>query len=461
MSKSLLKELIKFRKKEKISMHIPGHKSGRGLGACFKKNAFDIDLTELSGTDNLQNPEGILKDAQENCAKIFGAEETLFLTGGSSLGLRALVLGCVPRGGKLLVDRCCHKSVISAISLGGIEPIFLEPDFDDDLGLYLGVSRGEVERRLSKNPDVCGAIITSPNYYGICSEVSGIAEILHKNNKFLIVDEAHGAHFVFEEELLPPTALALGADACVQSAHKTLPALGQSSYLHIGRNAAIDRERLIRTLRLIQTTSPSYMLMASLDEAAEYMNGAGRRKISALIKEISRLKDKVTEKTKLRFADSDFVKRPQDVTRIVVDFSSLNISGKEAENILAEEFSIYAEMADNRYVVFIPSVATTKNEIKKLGKVLCEISSRVFEDNKIQKNIKLPEVDIRIAPGDAIDKAFEVVDVKEALGRISAGVVSACPPGAAVLVPGQRIDTTAVDFIIKNQVADKIDVVIQ
>ncbi len=461
MSKSLLKELISFRKKEKISMHIPGHKSSRGLSAYFRKNAFSIDLTELSGTDNLQNPDGILKNAQENCAKIFGAEETHFLTGGSSLGLRAMILGCVPRGGKLLVDRCCHKSVISAIAIGGARPVFLEPDFDDDLGLYLGVSAEEVKSKLEDHPDVCGAIITSPNYYGICSEVSAIADLLHKDNKFLIVDEAHGAHFAFDKADLPQTALSLKADLCVQSAHKTLPALGQCSLLHIRENALINKERLIRALRHIQTTSPSYMLMASLDEAAGYMDKEGRKALANLVEEIAEFKAEVIKKTALRFADSRILNRPQDETRIVVDFSPLGISGFKAERILAEEFGIFAEMADSRYVVFIPSVATTKNELKKLCKVLCRIGKRKFESNQVGKTMRLPEVHIRITPCDATDKPFEVVGAGEAAGRISAGVVSACPPGAAVIIPGQYIDETAVDFIIKNKVADKVEVITQ
>lgn len=461
MSKSLLQELISFRKKEKISMHIPGHKSGRGLSAYFRKNAFSIDLTELSGTDNLQNPDGILKLAQENCAKIFGAKETHFLTGGSSLGLRAMILGCVQRGGKLLVDRCCHKSVISAIAIGGARPVFLEPDFDDDLGLYLGVSAEEVKSKLEDHPDVCGAIITSPNYYGICSEVSAIADLLHKNNKFLIVDEAHGAHFAFDKADLPQTALSLGADLCVQSAHKTLPALGQCSLLHIGKNALVNKDRLIRTIRFIQTTSPSYMLMTSLDEAAGYMDKDGRKRIIKLVQEIAKLKIKVAEKTRLKFVDINILDRPQDETRIVVDFSPLGISGIEAERMLAEEFGIFAEMSDNGYVVFIPSVATTKNELKKLTKSLCKIGKRKFEGNVVEKNMRLPEVDIRIAPCDAIDKPFEVVDVKDSLGRISAGIVSACPPGAAVIVPGQYIDKDAIDFINKNKVTDRVEVITQ
>lgn len=458
MSRSILKELKEFKKKDKISMHIPGHKGGRGLSAYFKRSAFEIDMTELCGTDNLQNPSGILKEAQNNCAKIFGAEESLFLTGGSSLGLRAVVLGCVPRGSKLIVDRTCHKSVISAIAIGQVEPVFVYPDFDQKRGIYLGVSAEEISRALAENPDAYGAVITSPTYYGVCSDVSAIAKFLHDKNKFLAVDEAHGAHFVFNKKKLPPSALALGADVCVQSAHKTLTALGQCSFLHIGTGAKIDKARLVRTLRLIQTTSPSYMLMTSLDEASRYMNTVGKIRLDALIKEIDKLKKEVMEKTSLVFADSISLGKPQDMSRIAVDFSPVEISGKDAEGILAQEFGIYAEMADERYVVFIPSAATTKKEIRELCEALCTLGSRRYKEFNRSNNISLPEINLAYPPSEAINMPFEEISVLNAVGRVSASVVSACPPGAAVLVPGQRIDKDSVDYILANGVADRIEV---
>ncbi|MBQ3573376.1 MAG: aminotransferase class I/II-fold pyridoxal phosphate-dependent enzyme [Clostridia bacterium] len=458
MSKSLLKELKKFAKKDKISMHIPGHKGGRGLSAYFKKSAFSIDLTEVEGTDNLQNPNGILKTSQDNCAKIFGAGESFFLTGGSSLGLRASILGCAKRGERLIVDRTCHKSVISAIALGGVEPVFVYPEFDEKSGLYLGVSADAVARIIEENPDVCGAVITSPTYYGVCSDVSGIANVLHKNNKFLIVDEAHGAHFAFGKKNLPISALALGADICVQSAHKTLPALGQCALLHVGAKAKIDRCRLVRTLRAIQTTSPSYLLMASLDEAVRYMNTAGRIKLSGLIKEIGALKAEVIAKTDLVFADTNTLKRPQDAARIVVDFSPIDLSGKYAETLLIEEFGIYPEMSDERYVVLIPSVSNSKRDIRQLRSALCSIGTRRFKERKAGENLALPNIELECFPSAAIEAPFEEVSLEDALGRVSASVVSACPPGAAVLVPGQKIDKEALNFIEKNDIAEKIEV---
>ena len=454
---SLLKDLNKFRKKEKISMHIPGHKSGRGLGAYFIKNAIKLDLTELDGTDNLQNPTGILKSAQDFCAGIFGANKTYFLTGGSSLGLRAAILGCTNPGDKLLVDRTCHRSVLSAITLGGIEPIFISPVFDKEKGLYIGISAEEINCILTDNPDIAGAIITSPTYYGICSDIKNIAHSLHSFGKFLIVDEAHGAHFAFSKKL-PETALSQGADVCIQSAHKTLPALGQCSFLHTGRDFRFTN-RLQRTLKMIQSTSPSYLLMTSLDESARYMNHRGKRKMSVLLREIENLKNEVCEKTVLKFADSSSMNLPCDSSRITVDFSGAEISGRYAEKLLIEQFGIYPEMADGRYVVLIPTVANTVSEIRQLKAALIEIGTRRYNGEKPFTAVPLPEIKSAYKPQEAHSKQSEILPVSSCIGRVSAEVVSACPPGAAVVIPGQIIDESAVSYIIKNNVTDTIDVI--
>lgn len=454
---SLFKDLKRFTKKEKISMHIPGHKGGRGIGASFAKNAFKLDLTEVDGTDNLQNPTGILKSAQDNCAKIFGAAKTYFLTGGSSLGLRASILGCLKRGDKLIVDRLCHKAVISAVTLGGVEPIFITPEFDSQSGLYTGISAERLDCVLAENPDAKGVIITSPNYYGICSDIGAIAKILHRLGKFLIVDEAHGAHFTFCKEL-PETALSQGADICIQSAHKTLTSLGQSSFLHV-RGDIVNRTRLERTLRMIQSTSPSYLLMASLDETARYMNRQGRIKLWSLVYKIRDLKTEVTEKTVLKFADSTSLGRVCDDTRIVVDFSPLEVSGYFAQSFLIDNYGIYPELADDRYVVFIPTVSNTAGEIKRLRDALFDIGGRRFAGQKASNNIPLPNIRLAYPPYMANDMETETVATDKSVGRVSGTVVSACPPGCAVLVAGQYIDQDAAEYIIKNKVADLIEVI--
>lgn len=458
MKKSLLAELIGFRKKEKVSMHIPGHKSGRGLGAYFVRNAFDIDVTEVEGTDDLQNPTGILSDAQKRCAKAFGAYKSYFLTEGSSLGLRAAVIAACGRGGKLLIDRTCHKSVVSGIILGGIEPIFISPDFDKEKGLYVGVSAAAIGHMLEQNPDICGAVITSPTYYGICSDIAEIAAVLHSRGKILIVDEAHGAHFAFSREL-PKSAVSLGADVCIQSAHKTLPALGQCSLLHVSQNSLINTNRLEKILTLLRTTSPSYLLMTSIDESVRVMNKCGGYKILRLIREIERLKTEVSEKTVISFLDSKNLFREQDKTRIVADFSKVEISGKFAEELLINEFGIYPEMSDNRYVVFVPSVSTTKREIRQLCAALISIGGRRFKDSRAEQNTPLPDIKLEYIPCEVTDMMCEGVDIKNCVGRVSAQVISVCPPGAAIVVPGQIISREIVDYIKNNNDIKQIDVI--
>lgn len=458
MKKSLLFELKKFRKKENISMHIPGHKGGRGLGAYFIRNAFDIDVTEVCGTDDLQNPTGILKDAQVRCAKAFGAYKSYFLTEGSSLGLRTAVMASFERGSKILVDRTCHKSVIAGIILGGLKPVFVNPAYDRQKGLYVGVSAADVKLMLKKNPECKGMALTSPTYYGICSDIAEIAAALHAESKLLIVDEAHGAHFNFGREL-PKSALSLGADICVQSAHKTLPALGQCSILHIAKNSLADVERIEKTLSVLRTTSPSYMLMTSLDESVRIMRKSGSYKLARLVRAIESLKAEVCEKTVITFVDSDTLPCETDKTRIVADFSNVEISGKYAEELLINEFGIYPELSDNRYVVFVPSIATTNREINRLCDALCSIGSRRFKEMSAMQNKPLPSIEMNMRPCDAFDMPHETVETENAVGRTSAQLLSVCPPGAALLVPGQAIGEEAADYIKNSGAADKIDVI--
>lgn len=455
---SLYHELKKFSGKERASFHIPGHKAGNGLSRSFKADAFRLDVTEFEETDDLQRPEGILRDAQRRAARAFGAGTSFYLTNGSSIGLHAAVLGSCKRGDKLLLDRTCHKAVAAAVTLAGLEPVFVYPAFDRDLGIYTGVAAQMVKRALDRDPDIVGAVITSPTYYGICSDIWGIAMCLHNSGKFLIVDEAHGAHFAFHEAL-PGTALEQGADLCIQSAHKTLPAMGQCSLLHVGRNAAVEPEEIRRTLRILQTTSPSYLLMASLDEAVLDMERRGRRSLDRLIREVTELKAAVRGLGVLDFVDGGRLDRPQDPLRLVADFRKTGISGQCAARILKEAFGIYPEMADHYHVVFVITAANTRAELALLREALIRFSRTRLEPMPGPEPLPLPDAEMAMNPAAAWAAPRVQVPLQEAAGETAAGIVAACPPGAAVLIPGQRISAAAVEYIRAGRIADTIEIV--
>lgn len=425
----LYRELLEQSNKIKANFFVPGHKMGRAVTALGDGFPFLIDLTELDGTDNLMCPSGILKDAQERAAAVFGAKQTFFLLNGSTAGLEAAILGATKRGDKIIIDRCAHCSVIAAVILGGLEPVFVEPDFDFEREIYTGVTPRAVENALRENPDAAGAVLTSPSYCGICSPVSEIAAALHRLGKFLIVDEAHGAHFKFSERL-PKTAIESGADAAVTSAHKTLPCPTQCSLLHISENSLIDGERVFDRLKLIQTTSPSYALMAALDNSVSEMSDG---RLEGLLNKISLIPQRLNGGVTLFKTD--------DPTRLVFDVSGLSLSGFDAAEELRGRFGIYTETADNRYIVCVSTIGNTDEEFDLLVRGLNSLKKR--SGGAREKNTPLPTVELARPPYIAYDKDTEAVPAEDAAGRICGEIVSVCPPGAAILIPGQRVSQDA------------------
>ncbi len=420
------------------------------------RDAFSLDVTEFEETDDLQNPQGILQEAQEQVARIYGAKASFFLTNGSSLGLEAAILSVCRPGEKILVDRTCHKAVASGLVLAGAVPVFVEPEFSEKLRLYMGISPEKVRAMLEKEPEVRGMILTSPTYYGICSPIGEIAEILHQTGKFLIVDEAHGAHLNFHPDL-PESALVSGADLVVQSAHKTLPALGQSSLLHLGSHSHIAKDQVASSLRILMTTSPSYLLMSAMDEAVSQMERDGHALLEILLREIVGLKKAIRDQGILDFADEETLGVPQDKLRLIVDFGRCGISGTDGAELLKKVYGIYPEMADSRYLVLIVTSANTVEELKILRHALMEIATPGMGGMGIDP---LPMPQMATSPRDAWMAEKEQIPLADALGRICADTVAVCPPGAAILVPGQYIDDVTLEYLQKTDAPEMITVVI-
>lgn len=453
---SLYQELKNFRRRDQISFHIPGHKGGNGLNPAWKQDAFSLDVTEFDETDDLQRPTGILKTAQEAAAQAFGAGTSFFLTNGSSLGLQAAILSSCRPGTKLLVDRTCHKSVVSGMILSGAEPIFLSPRFDDERELYTGFSAAQVADALEQNPDIPGFLLTSPTYYGICSDIREIAALLHSRGKFLIVDEAHGAHFCFHS-LFPDSTLSQGADLVIQSAHKTLPALGQCSLLHVHKNSLISAKDVSAALRLLQTTSPSYLLMSSMDEAIAMMRQ--HPAMPPLLDEIMQLKQAVRKQGILDFADTQTLECPQDPLRLTVDFRRAGCSGQDAAELLKQHYGIYPEMADSRYVVLIVTVSNTVKELSALKDALLAlaVSPKTSHGAPIPA-APLPMPKLVLSPREAWLSPRKTVPLSHALGKTAAEIVSVCPPGAALVVPGQRIDQAVLDALTAAKITKTLEI---
>jgi len=424
----------------KIPFHMPGHKLGAGLPYDFKKDLASIDLTELPGTDNLHKPEGIILEAQRLASDTFGSGYTFFLVNGSTCGIHAIISTICNRGDTLIVSRDCHKSVITGMILAGVKPVYIMPGLDVDFGITSQVRPSTVEKALAEHPRAAGVLLTRPNYYGVCCDLRQIAEIVHAHGKILAVDEAHGAHLGFAEEL-PDSAMASGADICVQSAHKTLPALTQGAYLHVGKKRAIDIDRLKFYLGVFQTSSPSYILMSSLDLARDIMQNEGRFLLKRLI---GWIKD-----AKIRYRHENILcLEGHDPTRIVFNVRKLGITGFEAGEILRNKYDIQVEMADLYNVVCIAGISDSEENIDRLFRSFRELADTYSCPRTGRTSLKVPfqktnpEIMVPYI-NTGLDKVSGIKGEKIALqnsaGRICLDIVAAYPPGVPVLCPGEII----------------------
>ncbi|HBN08231.1 MAG TPA: arginine decarboxylase [Cyanobacteria bacterium UBA8530] len=435
MTAPLAKALLEHRGKDPVSFHTPGHK-GRMGSFPFA----DVDFTELPGLDDLHHPTGVLAEAQSLAAETFGADLSFFLVNGSTVGNQAMVLAACPPGRKILLPRNAHHSVLSGIILSGAVPVFLKPLWDPLLGTAQNLEVETVAEALRNHPDAAAVLVLHPTYWGCVSDLVQIAALVHKAGKILLVDEAHGAHFSFHPDL-PLSALEAGADLVVQSTHKTLGALTQSSMLHL-KKGRIPPERLRKALRLLQSSSPSYLLMASLDLARQQMAREGKGKIEKLLEMISRTKERLEGIPGIvpHFFPLCFA---QDPTKFVLDFEK--ISGEEVLDLLHAR-GLDLELASRNSVLALCSIGNEFSDFERLLAGLQEIGGMKGEEEKFLSGPP-PLPDLVLSPREAFFAESEVLAPDSCLGRICAEAIAPCPPGIPLLVPGEKISREVLDFL--------------
>lgn len=420
--------LLELKNKNRLSLHMPGHFDGRGLNGF--DNLIQIDTTELPESDNLFHARGAIDLAQKAAARFFGAKETRFLVGGSSSGILAMVGAVCSPGDKIICDRFCHRSFISALIFSGAVPVWVCPELLEGGALWGGIDPALIEKALTENPDAKAVYITSPNYFGLSSDLEKIADIAHARNVPLLVDAAHGAHYGVSP-LLPPSAVACGADISVAGAHKTLPALTQTAYLHI--NGSFPR--LESMLKMCQTSSPSYILMASLDYARAETEENGRSLWDGLIENILKLFPEQAH------ANGSFV-RFKDPARILLPFRCSPFAAAER---LRLKHGISAECCYGGGVVCIASPYVTADELRLL-KYAAEETGSALPEGEACAFAPFPGKAV-LSPREAFFSQTETVPFSEAAGRICAREVPVYPPGAAQLMPGEIIRPEAVEAL--------------
>ena len=418
---------------------MPGHKLGRGLPKEITSIIPKLDATEIPGLDNLHHPSGILKEAMELAAKAFGSHKTFFLVNGSTCGIHAMISAVLKPVETLLIGRDCHRSAIGGMMLSGVRPVYIKPGFIKEYGFTAGYSPWDIEKQLIENPDIKAVFITRPNYYGVCSDISAIAEITHRLGRILMVDEAHGAHLKFNERL-PVCAMDAGADICVQSAHKTLPAFTQSAYLHV-KGEQVDIERLETSLDILQTTSPSYILMASLDIAREIMENEGSQRIDELLENIEWFEGNLKRTTEFIMVRKNMIEEDLDHTRIVINTRYAGLTGFETERLLRSDFGVQVEMSDPSNVVLISAISDTRADFERLLAAFKGISSekrdKCEEPGMDLYDMPLPEVVVK--PGDILSLKTSWVSIENSIGKICLDTITPYPPGIPVVCPGERM----------------------
>jgi arginine decarboxylase len=431
--------------------YAPGHKRGQGAAAALQdlvgKAALLADLPELPELDNLFAPEGVILEAQELAAAAFGAEQTWFLANGSTCGIEAAILATCGPGDKIIVPRNAHRSVLSGLVLAGAMPVYVQPDYEPTLGLALGMSVDTIAKALETHPEVRAVLLVSPTYHGIGSDLATLAPLAHHHGIPLLVDEAHGAHFAFHPDL-PTPALTQGADLVVQSTHKVLAALTQASMLHV-QGDRIDRSRLQAALQLTQSTSPNYLLLASLDAARQQMATVGRPLMQTTLALALAIRTALAKISGLRVIQSADVMRfpsvaDHDPTRLTVDVAGLGLTGFEADEILHDTLGVTAELPEWRHLTFIISLGNTMAD----GQHCIRAWQTLAAQHSGQRVTPHPELEMAgaatislppVSPREAFFASTEVVPAAAASGRLSAETLSAYPPGIPTLLAGEVI----------------------
>ncbi|NLW23469.1 MAG: aminotransferase class I/II-fold pyridoxal phosphate-dependent enzyme [Tissierellia bacterium] len=444
MGKPIFERMKELKEIRPISFHMPGHK-GRNWLINWGEYILDMDITEIPGMDNLQDPVGVIKRSQELAAKAFGARETIYSVNGTTGGIYIALGGISSPGDKILIQRNSHKSVYNAAILNRLDIEYVYPNYNKDHHLYTGIDPDTIESKLKESPDIKVVVLTYPNYYGICSNIEKIGEIVHKYGKLLMIDEAHGSHFIFSDHL-PTPALKAGADITVQSIHKTLPSFTQTSMVHIG-SERVDVERIKAMSALYQTTSPSYLFMTSLELARAYMEGEGKERLDKVIQELKVLEKSLQEIPRVKVFTGDKDDKTihsKDITKIL--FRIEGLTGVNTNKILMEDYNIYLEMADRHHALALTSVMNDREDFEALYKAIEDIASREYDYvDPMDIDIPMPKIERPIY--EAFYSNKRAVDLKDSIGKISASFITPYPPGIPLICPGEKISRELVEYI--------------
>lgn len=444
----LCEALFNYKKERVYPFHTPGHKGGRGmepeLRAAWGEAALAMDVSLMAELDDIHCPVGCLREAQALAAELYGSDSCFFAVNGTTEAIQAMLMCALKPGDKVLVPRNAHRSVASGLILGALSAVFLAPEYDEFFGLSTQVTPEAIDKALRADVRLKAVLVTSPNYYGLAADLVAIAKIVHEHGAVLLVDEAHGAHLGFSK-LLPPSALQCGADACAQSTHKLLGAMTQCSLLHV-RGERLDLERAAATMSILTTTSPNYLLLASLDGARAQLAEKGEEMVLQALAVADSLREALRDIAGLRVLDRQILKHTEvagfDATKVTVQVSGLGVTGIEAGKLLRKH-GIAVELVDRNNVLFLITYADSNPEIDGVIKKIVAVFKEIQELKKppllASTSFLMPLAPQVLPVREAFYAETEEVAFAEAVNRIAAEQISFYPPGIPVLLPGELI----------------------
>lgn len=457
----LFSGLLAHAKKNPVQFHIPGHKKGTGIDPEFREyigdNALAIDLINIGPLDDLHQPKGIIKEAQDLAAEAFGADKTFFSVQGTSGAIMTMVMAVCGPGEKIIVPRNVHKSVMSAIVFSGATPIFIHPEIDENLGISHGITTDSVARALEQHPDAKGVLVINPTYFGISADLKRIVEIAHSYNVPVLVDEAHGVHIHFHEEL-PLSAMQAGADLAATSVHKLGGSMTQSSILNMKGNL-VSSKRVQSILSMLTTTSTSYILLASLDVARKRLATEGKELIDKTIALAQSMRKHINEIEHLYCVGEEILETEAaygyDPTKLIISVRDLGLSGFDVEMWLREKYNIEVEMSDLYNILCIITPGDTEKEADILITALSELSAERHElSERLNAQVLLPDIPVlALSPRDAFYAETELIPFDESEGRIIAEFIMVYPPGIPIFIPGEIITKENLLYIKTNMEA--------
>lgn len=462
---TLYEKLTAYGASDFYAFHMPGHKRNPVYAAEYLP--YGIDITEIDGFDDLHHAEGILKGMQERASRLYHSGETHFLINGSTVGILSAVLGVTRPGDKILMARNCHKSVYHAVYMNRLEPVYVYPAFLREEQMNGETDVREIQRILDREPDIRAVVIVSPTYDGVVSDVRKIAEAVHERGLPLIVDEAHGAHFGFGAGF-PENANVLGADIVIHSLHKTLPSLTQTALLHIN-GSLVNRSRIRKYLHMLQSSSPSYVLMASMDKCMELLEKERSGLFCEFAGRLKKFREDMENLKFLRLVRTEHF----DPSKLVISTKDTNMSGRDLYRILLEKYHLQMEMQADSYVLAMTSVCDTGEGFERLRKALCEVDRQIGAVKTVEtdglesrKDVKapvltgsgcgIPQPNTVYCICETEEKAelwgTESLKWEDSGGRTAAEYAYLYPPGIPFLVPGEKIDEAVIACIMRYQV---------